>query len=132
MMQDFDQIGNSRMQIELLNTLKISKILKEISAIVVKYDFSGIKSYEESRHFINNVKGAIYGLIEKELTLAFDKMSQKTGPRKEEIEKDIINKFVVLNNIVKLKDFCSSFYKNKLKEMSVLVKKSLDIGQSAD
>jgi len=39
---------------------------------------------------------------------------------------------VVLNNIVKLKDFCSSFYKNKLKEMSILVKKSLDIGQSAD
>lgn len=85
MMQDFDQIGNSRMQIELLNTLKISKILKELSAIVVKYDFSGIKSYEETRHFINNVKGAIFGLVEKELTSAFDKLSQQNGSRKAEI-----------------------------------------------
>jgi len=71
-------------------------------------------------------------LIEKELTTFLDKIPLLNVSRREEMEKDIINKFVVLSNIIKLKDFCITFYKNKLKEMSVLVKKSLNIGQSAD
>lgn len=39
---------------------------------------------------------------------------------------------MVLNNIMKLKDFCTNYYKNTMKEMSELLKKSLVIGQSAD
>lgn len=39
---------------------------------------------------------------------------------------------MVLNNLMKLKDFCIPFYKNTLKEMSELLKKSLVIGQSVD
>lgn len=39
---------------------------------------------------------------------------------------------MILNNITKLKDFCIPFYKNTLKEMSELLKKSLVIGQSAE
>jgi hypothetical protein len=65
MMKDFDQISNSLHQSELINTLKISKIIKEISAITVKFDFSGIKYFEEERVFINSTKGAVFGLIEK-------------------------------------------------------------------
>lgn len=74
MMQDFDQAASSRLQSELLNTLKISKIIKEISAITIKFDFSGIKSFEEERVFLNNTKGALFGLIERELTLALTRI----------------------------------------------------------
>lgn len=46
MMKDFNQVSNSHFQSELLNTLKVSKIIKELSTITVKFDFSGIKSFE--------------------------------------------------------------------------------------
>jgi hypothetical protein len=38
--------------------------------LTIKFDFAGIRSFEEERAFINNTKGAIFGLIEKELTQA--------------------------------------------------------------
>jgi hypothetical protein len=44
-MKDFDQNSNSKIQRGLINPLKISKLLKEISIITVKYDFSGIKQF---------------------------------------------------------------------------------------
>lgn len=68
LMKDFDQNINSKLLDELVNSLKISKILKEISNLTIKFDFSGIRSFEEERSFINNTKGAIFGLVEKELT----------------------------------------------------------------
>lgn len=64
-MKDFDQANNNYLQLELLNTLKISKIIKEIAQITLKFDFSGIKSFEEARHFVNSTRGTIFGLIEK-------------------------------------------------------------------
>lgn len=131
-MKDFDQSANSHFQSELLNTLKISKIIKEISAITIRFDFSGIKSFEEERIFLNNTKGAMFGLIEKELTAALSKIPGVQSSKRAELEKDIMGKFMILNNIAKLKDFCIPFYKNTLKEMSELLKKSLVIGQSAD
>ena len=72
--KDIEQASMSHLQSELINTLKISKIIKEIATITVGFDFSGIKSYEQERHFLNNTKGAIFGLIEKDLTAALNKM----------------------------------------------------------
>lgn len=63
LMKDFDQNINSKLLDELVNSLKISKILKEISNLTIKFDFSGIRSFEEERPFINNTKGAIFGLV---------------------------------------------------------------------
>ena len=83
-MQDFDQNANIRMQIQLLNILKISKIIKEISSITVKFDFSGIQSYEHERHFVNNAKGAIFGLVEKQLTMLLDKLAENQSFSEEE------------------------------------------------
>jgi len=115
MMQDFEQNSTSKIQSELINTLKISKIIKEISIITVKFDFSGVKSFEEERHFINNTKGAIFGLVERDLTAIFGRLANVPSHRRSELEKDIVNKFIILNNIMKLKDFCIPFYKNTLK-----------------
>lgn len=91
--------------------------MKEISNIIIKFDFSGIKCYEEERVFINNTRGAIYGLIEKELTGHLIKIpAERTSLA--ELMKDILNKVNILNNINKFKDFFLNFYRNTLKEMS--------------
>lgn len=130
-MKDFDQSLNSKMLSELLNLIKISKILKEISTVTIKFDFSEIKSFEEERSFINNTKGAIYGLVEKELTNSLLKLPHLAS-KLDELEKDIFNKITILNNINKFKDFCLTFYRNTLKEMSELCKKCLVIGHSSE
>jgi hypothetical protein len=62
-MKDFDQNISSKLLDELVNSMKISRILKEISALTIKFDFTGIKPFEDERAFINNTKGAIFGLI---------------------------------------------------------------------
>ena len=85
LMKDFDQTSNSHLQIELLNTLKISKIIKEIAAITMKFDFSGIKSFEEGRIFINSTKGTIFGLIEKELVSLFGKIGSEKQNKQQEL-----------------------------------------------
>jgi hypothetical protein len=46
LMKDFDQNTNSKLLDELVNSLKISKILKEISNLTIKFDFTGIRSFE--------------------------------------------------------------------------------------
>lgn len=63
LMKDYDQLSSNKHLGELVNTLKISKLLKEISAITLKFDFTGIQSFEVERGFINHAKGAIFGLI---------------------------------------------------------------------
>lgn len=80
-MKDFDQNANSKVLDELVNSLKISKILKEISNLTIKVDFTGIRSFEEERVFINNTKGAIFGLIEKELTQVLLELPRKLHKR---------------------------------------------------
>lgn len=80
-MKDFDQNINTKLLDELVNSLKISKILKEISNLTIKFDFSGIKSFEDERAFINNTKGAIFGLAEKELTQILQDLPHKLSKR---------------------------------------------------
>ena len=48
------------------------------------------------------------------------------------MEKDILNKIYILNNLQKLEDFCIPFYKKSLKDMSELLKKSLSVGQHSE
>jgi hypothetical protein len=67
-----------------MNSLKISKILKDISNLTIKFDFSGIKSFEDERAFLNNSKGAIFGLAEKELTQILQELPRKL-PKREQI-----------------------------------------------
>lgn len=90
-------------------------MIKQISQITLKFDFSGIKSFEEARHFINSTRGTIFGLIEKELNYIFSKLTNKEQNKRAELQKEIVNNFVVLNNINKLKDYCIPFFKGILK-----------------
>ncbi len=80
-MKDFDQNANSKVLDELVISLKISKILNDISNLTIKVDFTGIRSFEEERVFINNTKGAIFGLIEKELTQVLLELPRKLHKR---------------------------------------------------
>ena len=49
----------------LLNSTKISKILRELSDLSVKFDFSGVRSFEEERVYINGIRGSFFGVIER-------------------------------------------------------------------
>ena len=49
----------------LLNSTKISKILRELSELSIKFDFSGVRSFEEERAYINGIRGSFFGVIER-------------------------------------------------------------------
>ena len=86
MMQDFDLTSQSKLQHELLNTLKISKLIKELYAITNKFDFSGIRSYREDKKFISSTKDALFSLIEKQLTVALDRIPSESVHGREAME----------------------------------------------
>ena len=87
MMQDFDHTSQSKLHHELLNTLKVSKLIKDLSSITNKFDFSGIRSYREDRTFIASTRDALFSLIEKQLTLALDRIPSDSQQKREEMEK---------------------------------------------
>ena len=49
----------------LLNSTKISKILRELSDLSIKFDFSGVKSFEEQRAYIISIRASFFGIIER-------------------------------------------------------------------
>lgn len=61
-----------------------------------------------------------------------NKIPEEINNKNKDVEKEIVGKFIILGNINKLKDFCIPYFKNNLKEMSELLKKSLAIGQVSD
>ena len=52
---------------ETINPLKISKIIKELTTVSIKFDFSGISVFENEKAFIGSSKNIVQGIGVKKL-----------------------------------------------------------------
>lgn len=101
---------------ESINSLKISKLICEITQNCTRYDFTGIAAFENQRVFLNSTKSIIFGIAEKNIQKYLGEVCQNPDFRNN--EKQMVEMIEVLINIGGLREFITAYFKKGLSEVS--------------
>lgn len=80
----------------------------------MKYDFSGISTYENERVFISSTKSIIHSLTDKNLQNSLNSVYQIEVEKYEGLVNNTIEYLKILRNLGTLREFLTSYFKKIL------------------